>query len=244
MDISRLNPVTLISGAATGLGAAAAHDLARHSSGGLVLAGGDEAALEAIADAFAQPPERVSILAFDPLDPDRWMQAGAFVQSQYGRLDWAVINATPPAATDLVEWRRGDNGPDDVALALRTALPLMRANTLGGAAVVTADKAQASRGLFAQAQTAARQGAPDSIRVNTVAYGGADTPSWASLPIFKDLVREHGGERAALDAIGGLPTPVARYGAADDVPLLIRLLLSDTTSVNGAALMVDAGYAI
>lgn len=260
--MDRLNPVTLITGAASGIGAACARDLAQRSKGGLLLVDHDDAALAAVADGLDQPPERVSTLAFDVADADRWAQAAKFIESQYGRLDWAIVNAgvahsAPIAETDLVDWRRVmSTNLDGAFLTLRTVMPLMSRNAQGGAIVVTASaaaiKAEPGVGAYAASKAgllqlmrvAAKEGAPNNIRVNAIAPGGVETPMWSTMPWFADLVRETGSERAAFDKIAGMATPLARYAGAEDIARLIIMLLSENAPITGATLVVDGGYTL
>jgi len=262
MELDRLNPVTIITGAASGIGAACASLLSRRSEGGLILVDFDAAALDKTADSLSQPPERVSTLAFDVADPDRWADAASFIQAHYGRLDWAIVNAgvahaAPIVETDLVDWRRVmSTNLDGAFLTLRAVMPLMREHSQGGSIVVTASaaalKAEPGVGAYAASKAgllqlmrvAAKEGAPDNIRVNAIAPGGVETPMWSSMPWFQDLVKEQGSERAAFDAIAKLATPLARYASSDDIARLIVMLLSDDSPITGATLVVDGGYTI
>lgn len=261
MEANRLDAVALITGAGSGIGAACAPEIARRSEGGIILADFDEDVLAGVADDLERnngAPERVSMLAFDVADADRWKQAADFIRGQYGRLDWAIINTgaaqrSAPADTDLVDW--GSNDLDHALLALRSVMPLMRDNIRGGAIIITAAAATikaepgkaaygAKGGLLQLMRVVAKEGAADNIRVNAVASGGAEMAGWSALPSFQDLLREKGSEQAAFDAIGKLATPLARFAHADDIARLMVMLLSDDALVSGATLVVDRSYTL
>lgn len=255
----RLNPVTLITGAGSGIGASCAQDLARRSTGGLLLADIDEAALGVVADeldAAGVSPERVSTLAFDVTDIDCWAQAAAFIQSQYGRLDWAVVNTgaantRAPAESDLVDWGRTTSTQLEATIqSLRTIMPVMAKNSQGGAIVVTTSAAaikaeplpaNAAPGLLQVMRAASREAAHSNVRINAIAPGGPDTPMWNDMPWFQDLVRETGSENAAFDKIAHLPRALARYAQGADVNRLIVMLLAEEAPITGATLVVDGG---
>jgi NAD(P)-dependent dehydrogenase (short-subunit alcohol dehydrogenase family) len=254
--MDRLNPVTLITGAASGVGATCLRELARRSQGGLILVDLDDASLCAVADDLEKqnlPPERVSTLAFDVADEERWTQASDFIEAQYGRLDWAVIYAGMPKApkSDLLDFRRPSSLLDSAARSLRALMPVMRKNHQGGAAVINAAAemlkepggAAAKSGVLPLLRVLAKEGAPDRIRVNAIAPG-ATTNAWAKTPWFNDLVRETGGAREAFDKIAKMPAPMARYANSDDIGRLIVMLLSDESPMTGATLVVDGGYTL
>jgi NAD(P)-dependent dehydrogenase (short-subunit alcohol dehydrogenase family) len=257
----RLNPVTLITGAGSGIGAGCARELARKSPGGLLLADSDEAALAVVADeleAAGVSPERVSTLAFDATDIERWTQAASFIQTQYGRLDWAVINTSAansrPAESDLVDWGRTTSAQLEATIqSLRTIMPMIAKNAQGGAIVVTtaaaAIKAEplpqnAAPGLLQVMRAASREAAHSNVRINAIAPGGPDTPMWNEMPWFQDLVREAGNETAAFDKIAHLPRAIARYAQDADVNRLIIMLLAEEMPITGATLVVDGGGAL
>jgi len=253
MDADRLNPVTLITAATSGFGHGCARALAGYAQGGLILIDHDEITLAAAADelgARGPVPERISTLAFDVGDEERWAQAESFIRSQYGRLDWAILNASAAQTDDLVEWGQPRH-LEAVYFSLRATMRLMHDNLAGGAIIVTAPASElktptgSNASLLHLIHAAAKEGAHDNIRINALLTGGgADTPRWAELPWFRDLLRECGEHAAALERIASLPEPVARYASADDICRLIMMLLSDDSHATGAALVVDGGYTL
>jgi NAD(P)-dependent dehydrogenase (short-subunit alcohol dehydrogenase family) len=257
-----LNPVALITGAASGIGAALARRLAPRATGGLVLIDTNAAGLAAAADDLEGAPERVSTLAFDVSDPDRWRDTADFLAAQYGRLDWAVANAgiahsAPIADMAFEEWKRVlQVNLDGVFLTLQTAMPIMRMNAQGGAIVVVASAAGlkpepgiaaygASKAAALQlARVAAKEGASDRIRVNAIAPGGVETPIWRAVPMFQDLVRQTGSEEAAFAQMAEMATPLGYFATADDIARQIELLLTDPAPITGATIVVDGGYTL
>ena len=206
----------LVTGAASGIGAAVARWLDARGIGRLVLVDRDGAALDALE--LTCECERI---AGDVSDSALWEGL-----SNLAPLDHAVINAgvssgAPIAEIEFGEWRRvlGVN-LDGAFLSLQAA---MRAIPGAGSVVVTASvsgvKAEpgaaaygASKAALIQlAKVAAKEGAPRALRVNAIAPGGVDTPIWDQTPFFRDLVEQHGGDReAALSAMAAMATPLGR----------------------------------
>ncbi len=242
----------LITGAASGIGAACARLLAEQGAARLVLVDRDTANLEALS--LPRTYERV---VGDVGDEELW----AALEPQLAPLDLAVINAgvasgAPIAELDFAEWRRVLSvNLDGAFLSLRA---VMRALSDGGAAVLTSSvsgmKAEpgtaaysASKAAMIQlAKVAAKEGAPRRVRVNAIAPGGVDTPIWDQVPFFQDLVAQHGGDRdAALEAMAKMATPLGRYGSAEEIAAQIGFLLSEAAAtITGAVLVSDGGYAL
>jgi 2-keto-3-deoxy-L-fuconate dehydrogenase len=242
----------LITGAASGIGAACARWLDAHGIARLVLIDRDAAGLDALELGCT-----VERYAGDVAEEAFWYG----VKGELGPLNHAIVNAgvasgSPIAETDFDEWRRvlGVN-LDGTFLTLRA---VMRGIVDGGSVVLTASasgfKAEpgtaaygaSKAGVIQLAKVAAKEGAPRRIRVNAIAPGGVDTPIWDQAPFFVDLVEQHGGDRdAAMAAMSKIATPLGRYATAEEIAVQIGFLLSDAAAtITGAVLVSDGGYSL
>jgi len=241
----------LITGAASGIGAATAGWLCEHSIERLVLVDRDDAGLASL-----DLPCQVIAFSGDVADPALWER----IEAESGPLDHAVINAGigaggPIAGLSFDEWRRVLSiNLDGAFLSLRTALRLMRD---GGSVVLTASvaglKAEANTaaygaskaGVIQLAKVAAKESAPRGIRVNAIAPGGVDTPIWDGLEFFKGLVAQTGSRDAAIEAMAKMATPLGRYAEAGEIAGQVGFLLSDLArNVTGTVLVSDGGYSL
>jgi NAD(P)-dependent dehydrogenase (short-subunit alcohol dehydrogenase family) len=255
--------VALVTGAGSGIGAATAVRLADAGVVGLLLTDRDGGALDGVAARLGRPGLRLHTCAADVIDEAAWLAVEEQVRADFGRLDYAVANAGIAHGEPLAEhgfdaWRRVlAVNLDGAFLTLRSALRLIREGGRGGAIVVVASAAavKAEPGIAAYAaskagalqlaRVAAKEGAPDRIRVNAILPGGVETPIWRDVPFFRQLVQETGDERAAFARMAGLATPLGRYATADEVAGQIAFLLSDAAAtMTGAALVVDGGYTL
>jgi NAD(P)-dependent dehydrogenase (short-subunit alcohol dehydrogenase family) len=127
----------------------------------------------------------------------------------------------------------------------------------GGAIVLTASVAgikaepgvaaygASKAGVIQLARVAAKEGAPNRIRVNSIAPGGVETPIWSNVPFFADLVNSTGSEEAAFKAMGAAATPLARFAKPEEIAEQIAFLLSDASAfTTGTCLVSDGGYAL
>ena len=171
MGFDPINPVALVGCAGAGVGSACARELSQRADGGLILIDNDEDSLAAAADALVRPPEKVSMLALDPADASRWRDAAEFIAGQYGRLDWAFLDAG-------ASFPRRDNYLDAARCGLEAILPLIGDNRDGGAIVFLTSAAALRQeldqrnGFMTLLRHAAREGAELQVRVSALAFGG------------------------------------------------------------------------
>lgn len=242
----------LVTGAASGIGAATARLLAERGANLLILVDRDVDALAALN--FGGQVTRIS---GDVSDPELWQR----IEGDLPALDCAVLNAGITATgtiaeTDFDDWRRtlGVN-LDGMFLSLRS---VMRKAADGASIVLSASisgvKAEAGTaaygvskaGVIQLARVAAKEGAPRRIRVNAIAPGGVDTPMWDKADFFADLVASHDGDRqSALDAMAQMATPLGRFASAEEIARQILFLLSaDAATITGTVLVSDGGYSL
>jgi NAD(P)-dependent dehydrogenase (short-subunit alcohol dehydrogenase family) len=239
----------LITGAGSGIGAAAAARLAE-AGATLILADRDEPALEAIGGDHRR-------LVGDVTDEALWDGAD-LTGLTHALVNAGIGDSGAIEALDFAAWRRVMAvNLDGAFLTLRAAMRAIRATGRGGAIVLTASAAgvKAEPGIAAYgaskaavihlAKIAAKEGADANIRVNAIAPGGVETPIWTSMPFFHELIEKTGSEAAAYAAMAKMATPLGRYAKPDEIAAQIAFLLSDEAAyITGACLVTDGGYTL
>ncbi|NUW45484.1 SDR family NAD(P)-dependent oxidoreductase [Nonomuraea rhodomycinica] len=227
----------VVTGGASGIGAATARRLAAEGAEVLVV----DVAAESAAEASETMPEIVHLRG-DVSAEETWERIAA-----WGRVDVLVSNAAvvevaPAHETSLESWNRQLGvGLTAAFLGARRLLPPMAAT--GGAVVITSSVhavvglpghpayAAAKGGLTALTRQLAVEYGP-AVRVNCVLPGPVMTPAW-------DRVDERGRAGSVRATVLG------RFGAPEEVAAVIAFLASDEASfVTGACLTADGGWSI
>lgn len=249
--------IALVTGAASGIGAAFARLAVHDGAEGLALLDRNAEGLETLARDLGRP----HVLAVgDVGDAHVWADFEARIAARFDRIDLALANAgaghamTPIATLEPETWSRviGAN-LTGAFLTLRTSLRLMREN---GAIVLvassmgvkpsanTAAYGVSKAALVHLAKIAALEAAPKNIRVNAIAPGGVETPLFRDADFFQTLVAKTGSERAAFDALAE-KTPLKRYASAEEVSGVIGFLMSEAAAqITGATIVADAGMTL
>jgi meso-butanediol dehydrogenase / (S,S)-butanediol dehydrogenase / diacetyl reductase len=234
--------VAIVTGAASGIGAATARLLGGEGAR-VVVADLDHAGAMALAG-------EIDTLAIgvDVADPWAVEAMVAHTVATFGGLDVLVNNAGMGtvgslAATSDETWRRVlAVNLDGVFHGLRAAIPRLRAR--GGGAVVNiasisglagdhgfAAYNAAKAGVINLTRSAALDHARHGIRINAVAPGLVDTPIVAAAKAIP----------GAVEAWNGV-IPMGRAATADEIAHAIAFLASDAASyITGTTLVVDGG---
>jgi NAD(P)-dependent dehydrogenase (short-subunit alcohol dehydrogenase family) len=251
--------VALVTGAASGIGAATARLLVLR---GARVTGGDLVRPEDAEGSRPDPDEAAfRRVRLDVTLESDWEGAVGDLLDREGRIDVLVHSAgisagSPLHQTDLTAWRRVlEVNLDGTFLAVKHGIAAMGEHggsivLLGsasgirpspGAAAYSTSKAAVSMLARTAAKECRATGLP--IRINVVSPAGVKTPMWEAMPFFQDLVAEHGSvDRAFAEMTrrGG-----GRFAEPGEIAEAIAYLSSDAARhVTGVELAVDDGYTL
>ena len=248
--------VALVTGAASGIGAAAARRLAR--DGAKVLLTDRDLAGEDVAASIAAQGGQAAFRLHDVTSHPDWAAAVEHAVQDFGRLDILVNNAGIAGGRhELMDhsydaWRQILSvNLDGVFLGLRHAGPRIAVSNAngGGGSVINISSILGKVGMSGAAAYCASKGgvtlltkaaalewAPLGIRVNSVHPGFIDTPM-----VSNALAERDDGNEMRVALMGA--HPIGRFGLPREIGDAIAFLASDEASfITGAELVVDGGY--
>ena len=253
--------IAIISGGASGIGAACAQAFAAHGAKVAIADIQDELGAQ-VAGEIVAAGGVCEYHRLDVTDEAAWIALVAAVEARWGRLDIlanvAGISGRAPGETvqasgvmtgvglehqTLENWNRVmDVNSTGVFLGTKSAIGAMRRS--GGGSIINISSICGIVGSFANAayhaskgavrifsKSAALQYAKDRIRVNSVHPGFVETP------LARPGLLGNESGKARMDA-----TPMGRFGQPVDIAMGCLYLASDEASwVTGSELVIDGG---
>ncbi len=247
METSLAGKVALVTGAASGIGAACALDLARQGAR-VVVADWNADLGEQTAAALKEKGTEALFVQVDVSRPESVEKMVAETLKAFGRLDAAVNNAgisgesNSTGSYSIEGWQKViDVNLNGVFYCMRHEIPPMLAQ--GGGAIVNMGSilstvgfatapayVAAKHGVVGLTKAAALEYAQQGIRINAVG------PGFIKTPLLSQLDEEAEAQIAGRHAMG-------RMGDAQEVAELVTFLCSQQASfVTGGYYLVDGGY--
>lgn len=242
----------IVTGGASGIGAAAAHLFGR--SGARVTVGdrNAEEGAEIVAAIRAEGGEATFVTTDIASEQDVERLISRAVE-RFGRLDGAFNNAgisrlmVPIHAMTLDQWHENMRiNLDGTFLCMKHELAAFRRTGSGTivnniscagthAFPLAADYVSSKHGVIGLTKSAALDYAPENIRVNAVLPGSVRTP----------LLQRKCEEDPGLEAYMLKAYPIGRFGEPEEIANAALWLLSDNSSfITGACLVADGGMTL
>lgn len=250
--------VAIVTGAASGIGAACAETLAREGAR-VAVTDIDFEGARAVAGRITEAGGHAFALQHDVTDEERWIAVMAEIKKAYGHITTMVANAgigVRGSITEmtLAQWRRQTAiNIDGVFLSVKHSVPAMR--LAGGGSIILMSSVAGLRGAAGLAGYSATKGAVrlyaksvamecalanDKIRCNSVHPGIIETPIWNKMDGDADAARRNAP--IDIDAMAAVGVPLARVGQAQDIANGVLFLASDASSyMTGSELIIDGG---
>lgn len=245
-------PVTVITGAAGGIGLALVRRL-HGQDHRVVLVDLDQSALERAARAADLDPARILLVAADVSREDEVERYVAAALERFGRIDAFANNAGIEGAPALIEEQTVEMldrvyavNVRGVFLGLKHVLRVMKGQ--GSGAIVNLSSLAGIMGapthgayvmskhaVIGLTRTAAAEAASAGVRVNAVLPGAINTE------MMRRIERDS-GDPASTEAGNRAATPLGRYGEPEEIAAVIAFLLSPEASyVTGSLYTADGG---
>lgn len=245
--------VALVTGGASGIGAACAAALAK-AGAKVIVSDIQDAKGEDLAHGIGARYQH-----HDVTREDEWVALIGQIKADHGRLDILVnnagigIGAASITQMSLDDWRRQQAiNVEGVFLGVKHGLGLMREAGNGGSIINMSSVAGlkgsptlagycATKGavrLFTKA--VALEAAADKVRVNSVHPGIIETPIWLGI-----LGAPGVNAPPDLDALSQMAVPMAVKGLPEDIANGVLWLASEESRyVTGAELVIDGGLSV
>jgi NAD(P)-dependent dehydrogenase (short-subunit alcohol dehydrogenase family) len=248
--------VAIVTGGASGIGAACAETLAREGASVLITDIDDRMGGEVVGR-VTKAGGKAHYLKHDVRDEAGWPGVIAEAERRFGRLDIMVANAgigiiVPIVEMTLSDWQKQQAiNLDGVFLSIKHAIPALK--RAGGGSIVLMSSIAGLRGAPGLAAYSATKGgvrllaksvalehAADNIRVNSVHPGIIATPIWEKLTIGAEGNRRNApiDPRERSEKV----VPLSRVGEAQDIANGVLFLCSDAANyMTGQELVIDGG---
>jgi len=241
------NKTVIVTGAASGIGKAAAFLFAKHGAN-VIVSDLQESEGKAVVSDIISAGGKASFFKTDVAQAEEMKALVDFAVKTYGKLDVAVNNAgiggeiNPTADMSIEGWNKVISvNLNSLFYGMKYQIQAMLKN--GGGSIVNISSilgsvgfagssgySAAKHGIIGLTQTAALEYSAQNIRINAVGPGFIETPLLSGLnaEIKQQLVALH---------------PIGRLGKSEEVAELIYWLSSDKSSfVTGSYYPIEGGY--